>query len=175
MSVIRIGEKIIDRKKITSVIDKALDLRAQGLSQKETASRVGLERTFISRVEKIGEIRKGRKIAVLGFPVANKEELQKLLNNKGIEFSMIMSDKERWNFVSNKNGIELFNVVTEIITELHTYDIVIVIGSNYRIKISEALLDKEVIGIEIGKSPIEDDKHVDINKVEELLDKLIIE
>jgi transcriptional regulator with XRE-family HTH domain len=173
MNVIRIGEKVIDRKKITSVIDKLLELRAQGLSQKETASRIGLERTFISRVEKIGEIRKGRKIAVLGFPIANKEELQELLNKKGIEFSMIMSDEERWDFVSNKNGIELFNTVTDIITKIHTYDTVIVIGSNYRIRVSEALLDKEVIGVEIGKSPIENDKNVDIKKVEEILDKLI--
>ncbi|MBZ4688381.1 MAG: hypothetical protein PWQ96_1913 [Clostridia bacterium] len=175
MEIIRIGEKIIDCKKIISVIDKALELRTQGLSQQQVAERLGLDRPFISRLEKLGEVRRGRKIAVIAFPIKNKQELEETLKELGVEFSIVLTEKERWRFVSDKNGVELFNTIMDIIARLRTYDTVVVIGSNYRIRLTEALLDKEVVGIEIGKSPIEDDKYVDLKKIKELIKKLTLE
>ncbi|MEG3072526.1 MAG: hypothetical protein RQM92_18385 [Candidatus Syntrophopropionicum ammoniitolerans] len=50
----------------------------------------------------------------------------------------------------------------EQIARVHAYDQVIVIYSNQRIKVFEAVLDKEVIGFEIGESPIREDKVVKI-------------
>ncbi len=172
MSIVRIGGKVVSKKKIHETIDKAMRLRSQGLSQQEVANITGLERPFISKLEKLGEVRKGRKIAVVGFPIENKQELGEFLNKIGIEYKLLMTDEERWRFVREKQGIELFNDVMEIISRLRQCDVIVVIGSNYRIKLFGAIVDKEVIGLEIGKSPIEEDKLVDMHQIKELFDAI---
>lgn len=168
MDYIRIGDKVVSKRKISSVIDKVLSLREKGLSQQEVANIMGLDRPFLSRLEGIGEIRKGRKIGILGFPIKNKLELEEFLKDVGADFILLMTDEERWRFVKEKQGIELFNDVMDIIGKLRTCDVIIIIGSNYRIKLCEAIVDKEVIGIEIGKSPIEGDKIVDLEEIKKI-------
>lgn len=173
MELVRIGNKVVDRSKLHSIVDEILELRAQGLSQQHVAAKLGLHRPFVSRLEKMGELRKGKTIGVLAFPIANKAELDKVLHEEGVDFSVVLTDKERWEFIGNKSGVELFNETMDIITKMRTYDIVIVIGSNYRIKLCEATLDKEIVGIEIGKSPIEKDKYVDVEKIRGLIKQLL--
>jgi len=173
MNIIRIGNKLVSIEKIYRVIDRILQLRAQGCSQQEAGKRLNIDRTFISRLESLGEVRKGKRIAVIGFPVKNKAELEEALSAKGVEYILLLTNKERWQFVQRSNGLELFNTVMRIITELRGYDIVIIIGSNYRIKLCEALLDKEVIGVEIGKSPIEEDKYVPAHEIEKLVETVV--
>ena len=41
----------------------------------------------------------------------------------------------------------------ELIAKAHSYDHIVIIGSNKRIKIFEAVLDKDVVGFEIGSRP----------------------
>ena len=168
----RIGEKIINKQKIHRVIDVVLEMRSKGFSQQETANRVGLDRTVISKLETLGEVRKGGVVALVGFPIKNCEELEQIARQEGIDFSLLLSEKERWNFVETKTGLELFNDIMKIIATLRNYDIVIMLGSNMRIKLMETLLDKEVIGVEIGESPIADDKYVDPETVREIIHQL---
>lgn len=169
MSLIRIGDKIINRHKIDSYTDQVLELRSQGLSQQEVANRLGLERTFISRLEGLGEVRQGSRVAVLGFPVSNKEELVEVVNELGIDFAMLMTDGERWDFVRQKSGVELLNEIMGLMMKLRTYDVVVVIGSDLRIRIAQALLDKEVVPIKLGDTPIEQDQYVDPVYLKEIL------
>jgi len=169
MDLLRLGEKIVSRRKIDQTVGEILRLRAEGLSQTEVAGRLGLDRTMVCRLENLGEIRKGRRLALIGFPILNKEELQKALEKEGIDFVFLMSERERWEYIRQKSGIELFDAIMEIIARAHSFDQVIVIGSNQRIKIFEAVLDKAVIGFEIGESPIQEDKYVEVEKVLELI------
>lgn len=169
MDLIRLGEKIISRRKIDQTVGEILRLRAEGLSQTEVAGRLGLDRTMVCRLENLGEIRKGRRLALIGFPILNKNELEEALEKEGIDFVFLMSERERWEYIRKKSGIELFDSIMEIIARTHSFDQVIVVGSNQRIKIFEAVLDKEVIGFEIGESPIQEDKYVEIEKVLELI------
>ena len=169
MDLIRIGEKIISRRKMARMIDQILEMRSTGVAQQEIAKRLGVDRTFVSRLETLGEVRKGNRIAVVGFPIKNKDEIMDLLLSEGIEFTLIMTEVERWDFVKKSKGVELLNKIMSLLAEARSYDIVIVIGSNQRIKILEAILDKEVIGLEIGESPIEEDKFVDPAKVMAIL------
>lgn len=67
-----------------------------------------------------------------------------------MDFSLIMTNAERWRFVQEKSGLQLFNEVMRLVAEIRTYDVVILIGSRQRINWSAALLDKEVIGIVLG-------------------------
>lgn len=169
MDLLRIGGKIVSRRKINRLIDRILEMRSSGASQQKIADRLEVDRTFISRLETLGEVRKGNRIAVIGFPIKNKEEILELLQKEGIEFTMIMTERERWGFVENVEGIDLLNRLTGLIVEARTYDVVLVIGSNHRIEMIEAVLDKEVIGLEIGESPIEEDCYVDPEQVLQLL------
>jgi transcriptional regulator len=73
VDLIRIGEKIISRRRIDQYVSRMLELRAKGLSQAEVAGRLGVDRTLVSRLESLGEVRKGKRIAVVGFPIQKKK------------------------------------------------------------------------------------------------------
>ncbi|MCL4515259.1 MAG: transcriptional regulator [Firmicutes bacterium] len=172
MDFVRIGEKLINRNKLLHKIDQILELRVKGLSQQETAEEVGVDRTFVSRLETLGEVRKGGKIALIGFPIKNKDEIQKVAEREGVDFIYLLTNSERWNYVKTEGGLEILNHVISVITRLREHDLVIFLGSNMRLKEIEEILGNEVVGIEIGESPIAEDKFVDPEELAELIRKL---
>lgn len=172
--LVRIGEKIISVRKIQENVQKILKLRSAGLSQQEVANELNLDRTFISRLESIGEVRKGKKIAVFGFPLQNKGEIKKIAQAKGVDFVWLMNEEERWNLVKEKSALVFFNEVMELITALQAFDIVVIIGSQRWLKIAEALLNCEVIFIELGASPITEDCSLNPDTFKETLDRIIL-
>ncbi|MGI6551981.1 MAG: transcriptional regulator [Clostridia bacterium] len=174
MELIRIGDKLISLRKINSTLEKIFALRMEGCSQQEVANRLQIDRTFVSRLESIGEVRKGSRIAVVGFPVLNKEELLDVLKENSVEFQLLMTEEERQQFITGKSGAELLSDFMEIVAQVREYDVVVILGSNYRIKISEAMLDREVVGMVIGDSPITKDVYVDPAKLRELLASLAV-
>ena len=107
--VFRIGEKLISLDKILHQVEKALELREKGQSQQDAAVRLHLDRSFISRLESIGEIRKGRRIAVIGFPLANSGELSEICREFGLDFYLLLNDRERWELVQDKQALDFFN------------------------------------------------------------------
>ena len=167
--LLRIGNKLIDLRKIHRAIDQILDLRNQGLSQQEVANHLGVDRTFISRLENIGEIRKGKSVALIGFPIANCEELRQVAHQEGIDECLLLTERQRWHFVEEKSGVELFDKIMQTIAKMRSFDTVILLGSNMRIKLIESMLDKEVIGVEIGESPIAEDKYVEPELLREIM------
>ncbi|OWZ83298.1 transcriptional regulator [Natranaerobius trueperi] len=173
MEFLRIGHKVINPNKIDNIIREILNLRAQGYNQSEVSKKLNIDRAFISKVESIGEVRKGGKVAVIGFPVANKSELKKLCNKYGVEYSFLMTDKERWEWLKSKSGEVLINRIMEIVNEVRSYDIIVVLGSNYRINLIKALLNKEVVGVKIGDSPIEEDIYVNPKRLESVMKNLV--
>ena len=174
MELIRIGDKLVSLNKIHQALEKMLDLRVQGLSQQEVARRLNLDRALISRLEKLGEVRKGSRMAVVGFPIANKDELIDMLQTEGVDYWLLMTDRERYAFASGKNGLEFFQELMRIVDQMRTHDVVIVLGSDYRIKLSAALLDKEVVGVVIGESPITSDIYVDPERLRALIKSLTL-
>ncbi|HPT79237.1 MAG TPA: transcriptional regulator [Candidatus Atribacteria bacterium] len=169
----RIGDKIISRKKISAGIEKILTERSKGKSQQEVADAMGVDRTFISKLESLGELRKGKNIAVVGFPVKNKEELRQIFLDRGITNILLMNEKERTAFVESKTGLTLVNELIRLIKEYRKYDTVIVLASDMRTKWIEGLLDKEVITVDIGTSPLKEDVYVEPESIIEILDQLI--
>ncbi|MDN5313131.1 MAG: hypothetical protein PWQ68_2104 [Thermoanaerobacteraceae bacterium] len=172
MDLIRIGDKLISMEKIIESIEEMLKLRQQGLSQAEVAKKFDTDRTFISRLENLGEVRKGKTIALVGFPIKNIDEIRDLAVQEGVDYVLLMTDKERWDFVYEKTGIELLNEVMGLIYKVRQYDVVIIIGSDQRLRLFKALLDKEVVSISIGKSPITQDKYIDPDSLREVIRKL---
>jgi len=172
MEIFRIQDKIISWPKVEKSLKKALLLRSRGFSQQEVADGLGMERTFISRLEGIGELRKGQTIACIGFPILNKEEINHLMESEGVDFIFLMTEQERQDFINNRNGKELLNELMGLIAQSRTYETVILIGSDERLKLMEKIIDGQVISIEIGSSPITEDKWVDPAEIKKILRSL---
>lgn len=169
MDFFRIQDKIISWNKIEAALKKALTLRSRGFSQQEIADRLAIDRTFISRLEKIGELRKGQSIACVGFPVQNKAEIHAILEKEGVDFIFLMTENERQDYINNRSGKEVLNEIMDLISKTRSFDVVILIGSNERIKMIESFLDAQVITINIGASPITEDKWVDPEEIRKIL------
>ncbi|HEX3033008.1 MAG TPA: hypothetical protein VHS59_12390, partial [Bacillota bacterium] len=73
----------------------------------------------------------------------------------------------RWQYVQSDSGPDLLDKIFTLITQLRSFDLVIVIGSDRRIESVGKILGRDVVGLEIGQSPIQEDKQVPL---EELLD-----
>jgi transcriptional regulator with XRE-family HTH domain len=172
MDLVRIGDKVISLVRINSKVKEILQLRMLGLSQQEAADKLGVERTFISRLEGLGEIRKGKSIAAIGFPIKNKVEIEKVLNVFGVEYFLLMSEKERTEFVNDCSGMQLSNKIMELINRFRGFDTVIVMASDYRNRIARDLLNNKIIEIDIGKSPIKEDVDVNLDILTEILKTL---
>ncbi|HOS70317.1 MAG TPA: transcriptional regulator [Bacillota bacterium] len=172
MDLVRIGEKVISIPRINNKINEILQYRMLGMSQQEAADKLGVERTFISRLEGLGEIRKGQSIAAIGFPIKNKTEVENVLRAFGVEYFFLMSEAERTDYVNNCSGAQLTNRIIELVNKLRSFDTVIVMASDYRNRLARDLLDNKVIEIDIGKSPIKKDVNVNLDNLTDILKTL---
>lgn len=173
MDFYKINDKTISREKIIKYIDKILTMRSLGHSQAEVANLINTDRTFISRIESLGEVRKGKTIALVGFPIGNAQEVRDLAQKYGVNYVFLLSEKERWEFLISQTGLELFDQLIKIVGEIRKYDTVILMGSDMRIKVLESLLDNEVIGINIGESPIKKDVYVDLEYLDRVFQNIV--
>ncbi len=171
--VFRIGEKLISLDKVVRRVEKALEMREIGHSQQEAATRLRLDRSFISRLESIGEIRKGRRVAVIGFPLANGSELIDMCSDYGLDFSMILNDRERWALVQDLQALDFFNRMLEVVTRLREYDTLIMITSEKWYHLAEALLDLQIIFISLGATPISADRTIDPQQLKDVLEQIM--
>jgi len=171
LEFVRIGDKVISRQKIDSAIDEILSLRTQGMSQADVAAKADVDRTFISRLETLGELRKGGSIAIIGFPLANCEEIRELAAGEGIDFALLMTDKQRWDWVRQKSGIDLLNELLKLVAAVRGFDKVILIGSDKRLELMKGLLDRhtEISTIVIGQSPMTGDVYLNPESLREMI------
>lgn len=172
MDFYRIGDKVISLQKIVDSITKILDLRSKGLSQVEVSEKVGIDRSFISRLEGLGEVRKGKNIAAIGFPIKNKKDVEEVLESYGINYYLLMTEEERNQFINSLSAAELLNIIGEYINSFRRFDVVIAMGSDFRLNWFKAFLDGEVITITLGKSPLKYDVEVDIEILKKILDTI---
>lgn len=172
MELLRIGDKVISLTKLDNKIREILELRSQGLSQQEAGEKLGVERSFISRLEGLGEVRKGQSIAAVGFPIKNKTEVENVLKSYGVEYHLLMSEEERTEFVNGCSGAQLSNRIMELVNKFRSFDTVIVMASDYRNRIARDLLDNRIIEMDIGKSPIKEDVKVNLNVLTDILKTL---
>jgi len=160
MKFLRIGDKIVDRDRLVNIVSEILQRRAVGATQQEVAAAMGLERSFVSHLEGLGEVRRGKRIAVIGFPISNREELEEIAQSYAVDFIYFLSEKERKERVFRKTEAEVFDELLELLAGLRNFDVVVFLASSKRIDILARILDKEIVGISIGESPIKRDRKV---------------
>lgn len=169
--LVRIGDKVIQRSRLIRFIDDLLARRVAGLSQLEAARELGVDRTLVSRLESIGEVRRGARLALIGFPIANRRELYQLALSRGVDFILLMSNQERWDFVAQRDGASLFNQVLDMISLVKRCDAVIFLGSDRRVRMMEEIVGRErLVGVELGPSPLEEDQYVEPERLAEYID-----
>lgn len=172
MGFVRIGDKLVDRDRIDDAVDALLRVRAEGGSQQDAADKVGVDRTFVSRLESLGEVRKGGRIALVGFPVANKPEIASIAEEYGVDFVFLMNDKERWDYVESRSGAQLINEVMDLIRSLQGFRSVVFLGSDMRIRLVKSILRSQVVAIELGRSPLRGDRMVDTDLLRAVFSQL---
>lgn len=170
MDLIRVGDKLISLSKIHTMVAEIFEARSRGLSQAEVSTQLNLDRTLVSRLETIGEVRRGRSIAVVGFPVANKAVLGELCQRLGVDFVWLMTDDERRGFAESRTGVELVNEIFRLARQVRSYDTVVLMASNTRVRLLTALMDTQaVVPVILGETPLNRDVVVDVNVLESII------
>jgi hypothetical protein len=157
----RIGSKVVSRDKLVDAIDDILEDREAGATQEDAARDHGVQRSFISFLETLGEIRRGGRVAVVGFPVANRDEVSALADEYGVDFVLVVSQDERESIEAGPAG-DVFNRLLETLAALREFDVVVLLASDWRIKTIERILGTEIVGIPLGHTPLREDVTVDI-------------
>lgn len=172
MKIYRIGGKVISGEKVVRAIDEILEIRVAGATQEEAAASAGVPRTFVSYLETLGSVRKGAKIAFIAFPVSNKEAAAALAEKYGIELILVFSQSEREQ-VEGSSAATLFNSMLDTLAALKSFDTAVVAASDYRIGTFHDVLDCEVIGVELGQTPLTEDVEVNLVELEEIFKALL--
>jgi len=172
--IFRVGEKMISLDKAARLVEKVLELRQKGVSQQETARRLHLDRSFVSRLEAIGEIRKGNRVAVIGFPLENTAQLSEICRAYGLDFYLLLNNRDRWDMVRDQQALDFFNRMFDLITRLREFDTLIMISSERWHQLAEALLDIQIIYINLGPTPIREDRFLEPQQLEKTLDMVTV-
>ncbi len=170
MDLVRIGEKLISLEKIHNMVADIFEARSRGLSQADVSTQFGLDRAFVSRLETLGEVRRGRSIALVGFPVANKEAVYELCQKLSVDFVWLMTDQERRAYAESRTGVELVNEIFQLAHQVRSFDAVILMASNARVRLLTALLDVHaVIPVILGETPLNRDVAVNVEVLESII------
>lgn len=169
MRFFRIGDKVVSRDKLIDQIDAILTDREGGATQSEASSAHGVDRSFVSWLENLGEVRRGKRIALIAFPVANGDEVRRIADEHGIEFVMVLSQAEREGLEAGRAD-HIFNLVLDTLATLKDFDQVVVMASDWRVGTIEKILGREVIARNLGASPLRHDVAVDPRELTDLLD-----
>lgn len=172
MKLYRIGDKVVSREKLIDAFDEILADREAGATQEEVARTYGVQRSFVSFLESLGEIRRGPRVALVGFPVANAEEVRQLARDKGVDFVLVFSQEQRES-IENQPGADVFNRLLETLATLRDHDVVIFMASDWRLELVERILGAEVIGVPLGPSPLRNDVRVDTGELSDLLEGVL--
>lgn len=168
MRLFRIGDKVVSRAKLTEQIDAILADREAGATQEETARRHNVQRSFVSFLETLGEVRKGARVALVGFPIANAQEVRDLAARHAVDFVLMFSQAQREG-IESASATDVFNSLLDTLATLRDYDVLILLASDARIKTIERILGREVVGIVLGPTPIREDVVVDLDGLEAVL------
>ncbi len=171
--IYRIGDKLVSLDKAERLMEHVFKLRSQGISQQETARRLSLDRSFVSRLESAGEVRKGKRVAVVGFPIANTEELSDICQDMGLDFFMLLNNQERWSLVKEKQAMDFFNQMLELVAKLKGFETLVLLTSERWYRLAEALLDLQIIYIGLGLTPLQEDCLVEAKRFRQVLEQVV--
>ena len=168
----RIGDKVVSEDKLQDAVRSILEERESGATQEDAARAHGVQRSFVSFLETLGEVRRGDKVALVGFPIANAEDVKRLAESHSLDFVLVLSQDERESIESG-DATRVFNQLLETVAALRDYDTLVLIASDWRIRTMERILGTEVVGIPLGASPLRADVPVDLQELDGILTSVL--
>lgn len=172
MRMFRIGDKVVSRDKLIDSLETILEDRESGATQEEAARHAGVQRSFVSFLETLGEVRRGPKVALVAFPVSNVDEVRSLAEEYALDFVLVLSQDERESIESG-NATEVFNRLLETLATLREFDTVVLAASNWRVETLEKILGAEIVGIPLGPSPLRHAVELDTVELRSILDAVM--
>ncbi len=140
MKEIKIGDKVISVERARELIEKIFDLRSEGSTQEEVAQMLGVERTFISRLEGIGEIRRSKEIALVCSGVSDEQKTRATAEDLGVDFFYLNGKKN----TAMKDILWMLDRIKDI-------DYVVFLGHRDELALLEQVLDKKIAFIPLDK------------------------
>lgn len=168
MRFYRIGDKVVSREKVFELVSEILEARESGATQEEAARAHDVQRTFVSFLESLGEVRRGKRVALIGFPIANCDEVRDVCDRYAVEMCLVFSQEQREDLEAGPAD-RMFNLVLETLAQLTGFDVIIILASDRRVGPVEKILGREVVAISLGPSPLRHDVRVDVAELEALL------
>lgn len=168
----RIGDKVVSRDKLVDALEAILEDRESGATQEEAARHAGVQRSFVSFLETLGEVRRGPKVALVAFPVNNVGEIRALAEEYALDFVLVLSQDERESIESG-DATEVFNRLLETLAALREFDTVVLAASNWRVETLEKILGAEIVGIPLGPSPLRHAVELDAVELRSILDAVM--
>lgn len=168
MRLFRIGDKVVSRDKLLDALDGILEDRESGATQEEAARHASVQRSFVSFLETLGEVRRGPRVALVAFPVANGAEVRALAERYALDFVLVVSQSDRESIESG-DATNVFNQLLETLAALRDFDTVILAASDWRVSTVEKILGAEIVGIPLGHSPIREDVELDLATLDRVL------
>lgn len=172
MRLFRIGSKVVSLDKLTDAVTAILEDREAGRTQLEAAVAHDVQRSFVSFLETLGEVRRGPRLALVGFPIANCDEVRAVAERHALDLVLVISQDQRES-IENGPAYDMFNQLLETLAALRDFDVVVLLASDWRIKTVERILGTEVVGLPLGASPLRSDVTVDIGELEAVLDSVM--
>jgi hypothetical protein len=168
----RIGDKVVSAERVHEEITRILKDREAGATQEEVARQHGVQRSFVSFLETLGEIRRGARIGVVGFPIANGDEVREVAERYAVDLVLVLSQSERESIEASSNA-NIFNMLLDTLADLRDFDVVVLLASDWRISTLEKILGAEVVGITLGPSPLRSDVTVDTTELAGVLESIM--
>ncbi len=169
MRLFRIGDKVVSREKLHDAIDAILQDREAGATQEDAARHAGVQRSFVSFLETLGEVRRGPRVALVGMPVANCAEVRAVADEYALDFTLVVSQEDREG-IEGGDASEVFNRLLDTLAVLRDFDTLVLLASDQRIRTIEKILGTEVVGIPLGHSPLRADVAVDLDGLRSVLE-----
>ncbi len=143
MKEIKIGDKIISIERARELIDKIFDLRSEGSTQEEVAQMLGVERTFISRLEGIGEVRRSKEIALICSGIMDEQKVRTDAKDLNVDFL----------YLNGKRSADMKDVLW-MLDRLRGIDYVVFVGKQDELALLEKVLDKKIVYIPLEKEDL---------------------
>jgi hypothetical protein len=75
--------------------------------------------------------------------------------------------------VQDKQALDFFNTIFELVTRLRQFDTLVMITSDKWYNLAEALLDLQIMHLDLGPTPIDDDRTVDPEHLRDTLKQVL--
>ena len=172
MRLYRIGDKVVSGEKLVAEIETILEDREAGATQEEIARSHSVQRSFVSFLEALGEVRRGARVALVAFPVANVDAVRAVADKHSVDLAMVLSQKDR-EYIEGGSAADVFNRLLETLADLRDFDVVVLLASDWRVRTIERILGAEVVGIPLGATPLRDDVEVDVEELDRILAQIM--